>query len=262
MTIITTDDEKAPLQMLTKAVEEACPQATICAFSNANEAYEYSKENRIDIAFLDIQMRQMSGLELAKKIQQTNPKVNVIFVTGFAEYGIDAVQLHASGYLEKPVDADDIRKAMENLLYPIEKKKAYIQTFGKFEFFYEGKPVKFERSKGKELLAYLVNLRGTSATRKEICAILFEEEGYTRTQQGYFTKIYKSLSDTLKKLGANDLLLHDSNYYAVNMNAFDSDLKAFMEGAASDKNTFTGSYMEQYSWAEEFVGEFIKEDNL
>lgn len=260
MTIITTDDEKAALSMLTKAVQEACPKAEVWAFSNAQLAYEYAKEHVVDVAFLDIQMRQMSGLELAKLIQTTNPKVNIIFVTGYAEYGIDAVQLHASGYLEKPVDAEDVEKAMENLLHPIAKEnELYIQTFGKFEVFYKGIPVKFERAKAKELLAYLVNLRGASATRKEICAVLFEEENYSRTQQGYFSKIYQCLSETLSKQGVTDVLLHDTNFYAINMEKFESDLKDFFAERNAVNNTFNGKYMEQYSWAEEFVGEFMKD---
>lgn len=258
MRIITTDDESAALRMLTNAVKDVCADAEVVDFSDANKAYEYATEHPIDIAFLDIQMRQMSGIELAKKLRGLYPKLNVIFVTGFAEYGIDAVQLHASGYLEKPVDEDDVREALDNLLYPIEEQsRLYIQTFGTFEVFYQGKPVKFERAKAKELLAYLVAMRGASSTRREISAILFEEDEYTRTQQGYFSKIYQSLNRTLKEIGAQDMIRHDTNFYAVDMDAIDCDMKEFFSGEAHSKEKFTGRYMEQYSWSEEFIGIFF-----
>lgn len=246
MTIITVDDERAPLNMITNAVKNVCANATVSPFMNGNEAYEYAKENTVDVAFLDIQMRQMSGLDLAKKLQDINPKVNIIFVTGFNEYGIDAVQLHASGYLEKPVDEEDVEKAMQNLLYPVdEENKLFIQVFGKFEVFYKGKPLKFERTKSKELLAYLVNLKGASASKKEICAVLFEDEEYTRAQQGYFTKIYNCLNATLNEIGVDNLLIHEINNYSVNMSAFDSDIE-------TQKESLT-QYMEQYSWAEGYA---------
>lgn len=71
--------------------------------SKVSEALTCMQENPCDIAFLDIRMRSMTGLELARKLKDIHPKINIIFVTGYDEYAGEAMRLHASGYIEKPV---------------------------------------------------------------------------------------------------------------------------------------------------------------
>lgn len=79
----------------------------------------WAEENVCDVAFLDIQMRSMTGLELAKQLKERQPNVNIIFVTGFSEYTGEAIQLHASGYIEKPVTEEKIRRELDNLRHPV-----------------------------------------------------------------------------------------------------------------------------------------------
>ena len=189
MRILCVDDEPLMLQMLEMAVREARPDADITAFSKQTDLLSEAKENGCDIAFLDIHMRGMNGVELAKKLKEVNPKMNIIFVTGFSEYTGDAMRLHASGYIMKPVTAEDIAKELDDLRFPIVPKDnalLKVQCFGNFDVFTpDGKPVHFERSRSKEIFAYLVHRHGSSCTIKEIGAALFEDEPYDKKQQGY-----------------------------------------------------------------------------
>lgn len=254
-----TDDEEGALKLLSEAVKEALPndEKTLGqGFNNPEMALKYAEENTVDVAFLDIDMRGMSGIELAKRLKRTNPKINVIFVTGYVEYAIEAVKLHASGYLQKPVDADDIREAMNNLLYEEEQSEVFIKTFGNFDLFYKGKTVEFKRNKAKEMLAYLVDLEGASATRREIAAIIFENEEYSYKQMNYFTQIYKSLKNTLRSVGIEDILIKGRNVYSINLNNIKCDMKEYKDGNPKVINSFKGEYMMQYSWAEMSVGKF------
>lgn len=112
MRILCVDDEPLMLQMLEMAVKEAKPDADITAFDDQDELLEDAKSGGCDIAFLDIHMRGMNGVELAKELKAVNPKMNIIFVTGFSEYAGDAMSLHASGYIMKPVTAEKIKRSL------------------------------------------------------------------------------------------------------------------------------------------------------
>ena len=83
--IIATDDEQSALNVLMGAVREAVPLATVHGFRNPLEALEFMKETKCEIAFLDIQMREMSGIVLARKLKEIYPKVNIVFVTGYSQ---------------------------------------------------------------------------------------------------------------------------------------------------------------------------------
>ena len=83
MKILAADDEALAREMLTDAIREALPDAEIFDFAKPSDLLEFAKETPCEIAFLDIHMRGMTGVELAKKLKDLNPKLNIIFVTGF-----------------------------------------------------------------------------------------------------------------------------------------------------------------------------------
>lgn len=64
-------------------------------------------------------MRGVSGIDVAKQLKEIIPDINIIFVTGYDEYTKDAMAMHASGYIEKPVTAGKVRKETEDLRYPL-----------------------------------------------------------------------------------------------------------------------------------------------
>ena len=118
MNIIIADDEPLALEMTCEAVREVCPEANIYPFSKPSRLLEFAKETRCKIAFLDICMRGVSGIDVAKQLKEIIPDINIIFVTGYDEYTKDAMAIHASGYIEKPVTAGKVRKETEDLRYP------------------------------------------------------------------------------------------------------------------------------------------------
>ena len=138
MRILCVDDEPLALEMLTQAIEEAIPDADLHPFRKQSELLADAEENGCDIAFLDIHMRGMNGVELAKGLKQINPKMNIIFVTGYDEYTGDAMRLHASGYILKPVTKEKIEEEISDLRFPIVPKNdalLKVQCFGNFDVF-------------------------------------------------------------------------------------------------------------------------------
>lgn len=124
MRILAADDEALAREMLTEAIREALPDAEIFDFAKPSQLLEFALENPpCEIAFLDIHMRGMNGVELAKKLKDINPKLNIIFVTGFDQYTGDAMKLHASGYIMKPVTKEKVEAELAELRHPIEPKK-------------------------------------------------------------------------------------------------------------------------------------------
>ena len=134
MKIIICDDYPVIVKNLIRDIKQIVPQAECVGFSKAKEAQAYAQENATDVAILDINMPEISGLTLAQIIQKKNPRVNIIFVTGYPEYALEAHELYASSFLVKPVTAKALKKAFENLRNPVANLTSDV-----IQNFYEGK---------------------------------------------------------------------------------------------------------------------------
>ncbi len=249
MKIIVVDDEQHARIRLNEILSST-PDYDVSLFDRSSYALQYAQENVVDVAFLDISMPEMSGIDLAKALKKINPFINVIFCTGFPQYRQDAIDLHASGYLLKPAETEAVQNALENLLHPpvVTKPHFFARTFGSFDFFVDDTPLHFKRSKSKEMFAYLISIRGASATRKELTAAIFGDQ-YNLQTQNYLSKIYKDLIFTLDSVGAADLVRRSFNTYSVNTSLFACDLYDYDKGDPIAINTYKGEFMSQYEWA-------------
>ena len=115
MIAIAVDDEILMLGALVKAISASPDIREVTKFSDCELALDFVKDNPVDIAFLDINMRGMGGLVLAEKILGMRPDCKIVFCTGYEEYAISAFKLHASGYLMKPISADDVQNEIDNI---------------------------------------------------------------------------------------------------------------------------------------------------
>ena len=116
--VIMVDDRKLVLTGGLPILEEALPNATVTGFTNADEAIEYAKRNNISLAFLDIEIRNMSGFDLCKILLEINPRTNIIFLTAYADYSLDAWGTGASGFMLKPITLEAVKEQLKNLRYP------------------------------------------------------------------------------------------------------------------------------------------------
>lgn len=257
MNILAIDDEYLALKMLEKAITEAAYGATVYLCQNIEDAMNVAQNNRIDVAFLDIHMPGIGGIGLAKELKLINPKVNIIFVTGFSEYMKEGIDLRMSGYVMKPVTAEHIKTELDNLRNPIEwvsDMRIKAVTFGNFDLYVDNEPVKFERKQSKEILAYLIDKRGTAASYAELASIIWEDGDYDRTQQKNLQVYVASLVKTLASVNASDILLRSRQGIMINATKIDCDYYRFLSGDANAVNSFAGQYMSNYSWAEFTVG--------
>jgi two-component SAPR family response regulator len=257
MNILAIDDEFYALELMKNALNEVAGGSTVYLCQDVHSALNVARENIIDVAFLDIHMPEKNGIELARDLKMINPKINIVFATGFSEYMKEGIDLRMSGYIFKPVTAEAVKNELENLRNPIEwnqEKRIKVLTFGNFDVFVDGQPLKFERKQSKEILAYLIDKRGTSATYNELAAVLWEDGEYDRTQQKNLQVYIASLVKTLKSVDVNDFILKNRQGILVNTQIVDCDFYRFLEGDTRAINSFTGQYMNAYSWAEFTTG--------
>ena len=256
MRVLAVDDESAMLERLTDCIREVIPYAETAAFQKPSDACAWSEENSADIAFLDIQMRGMNGIELGAKLRERMPHLNIIYITAYAEHALDAWNLNASGYLLKPVDPVEMKKAVENLRYPV-RERVTIRCFGNFDILIDGRQPAFKYVKTKELLAYLVDRQGASCSMNEIMGILWEDEDHI----SYLQNLRKDLFDTLKAAGCEEILHKSRGRIGIRKELVLCDYYNWREGKRTGENAYLGEYMSQYSWAEETNGMLADAEN-
>ena len=116
--VIMVDDSRVILSDGLAVLEEVMPNATITGFIWPLEAIEYARMNPVALAILDIELGTASGLELCRTLLEINPRTNVVFLTAYADYSLDAWKTEAVGFLLKPLTADAVREQLKKLRYP------------------------------------------------------------------------------------------------------------------------------------------------
>ena len=204
---------------------------------------EWLENHPVDLALLDIDMPEISGLMLAEQVKRKYPDAAIIFLTAFPQYAVQAIKLRASGYLLKPVTLEELR---EEVAYTRSRKPArpsdhiVVQTFGNFEIFVDGETLFFHRTKAKELLAYLIDRCGRGVNRPTIFAALWEEGLYDHSKQKYLDVIIRSLRETLKEAGIEEILEIKSGFLRVRTELVDCDLYRFLKNDPEAVNAYRG----------------------
>lgn len=259
MLIYLADDEQLLLDVLTSAVHTAEPSAETKAFEWADPLLNELKRSndRPDVAFLDIEMPGMSGMELARELRRLSPSTRIVFVTGFQQYAAEAFSIRADGYVMKPVSAKKLRDELDFLRPLMDKrppKRIRAQCFGNFEVFLDGEPMPFKRGKTRELLAYLINRKGVLCTNGEIIAALWGDESGEERKKDYYKKLRNDLLSLLESKGLGNVLIQRHGMLGIDANEIDCDYYDWLQGKPEATNAYQGEYMNQYSWSELTLG--------
>ena len=251
MIAIAVDDEILMLGALVSAIKASPDISEVTQFSHCEEALAFVKDNHVDVAFLDINMRGMGGLVLAENIKIAAPDCKIVFCTGYEEYAVQAFRLHASGYLMKPVSAKDVQVEIDNIKGLRKSEKPMeVKCFGNFEVYAKGEKMIFKRSKTKELFAFLIDRNGAGVTINEIGVVLWDNDESKKTQN-YIHQLFRDLRQTLETIGMEDIFERNNYLYSINTEKIDCDYYNYLK---SGKPEFFGEYMSQYSWAEDTCG--------
>ncbi len=116
--VIMVDDNRIVLTGGLPILEEVMPHAAVTGFTKPADALEYARSNRVALAFLDIEIGSISGLDICRALLQINPRTNVVFLTAYPSYAFDAWETGACGFMLKPITADSVQKQLTKLRYP------------------------------------------------------------------------------------------------------------------------------------------------
>ncbi|GGG73347.1 response regulator [Paenibacillus radicis (ex Gao et al. 2016)] len=169
MRAVVVDDEWLVVEQIDRMLVNAGVKVLGCSV-NPHEALGMAKALQPDVLFLDIEMPELSGLEIAKRVYADKLDMEVVFITAYNQYAIDAFRVNALDYLLKPVMEEDLMRSLERVTQRRQHRKAAVgnsgsgqravtaELFGKFALRLNEvlEPVRWVTSKCAELFAYML----------------------------------------------------------------------------------------------------------
>ncbi len=232
MITLSVDDQKEVTELMLFMLNKIDPGGTHMSASNMKEAFALLNDD-VQIIFLDIEMPSLNGVDATPMLKEKYKKLNIIYVTGHPEYIFDAVEMHPSGFLRKPVCEEDIIHELQELRFPLQPVQSPLRVQCRpFALFADGKPFDFGRGMAMELFAYLVFKNGAYCTNGELLGILWDGNP---DKQGNLRQIVMNLRSCLKEIGAENVIIKKYGKIGIDMRIIQCD------GNPEE-------IMEQYQW--------------
>ncbi|WP_317890715.1 response regulator [Paenibacillus arenilitoris] len=205
--MIAIDDEQPALRRVGKLLQ-AIDGVQVCGlFDRPKQLLDHAltSPEPIDLAFLDIEMQGMNGVELARRLREARPEIQVAFLTAYEEYARDAFDVEALDYLLKPIVEGDLARTLQRFEKrfgrredpgsPSERKLS-VRSFGPFSVATAGgEPIRFRNSKSRELLAYLHHAREKSVGKAQILDSLWQGRDVEKAQANLHSTVYQLRKD-------------------------------------------------------------------
>lgn len=227
MKIAAIDDERHVLDRFQRMIAEKTELELCGLFESGEQFLAYLRENPLDAVFLDIEMPGVDGLQMAEQIQSMNENIEIIFVTAFNQYAVDAFELQAVDYILKPLKEERLEKTIKRLL-KIEKSdinhgKPYFQCIGDFEVFVGGEAMTWKNSKAKEVLAFLVHKNGVPVNWEKIADAVWPDFNTEKAQTNFHATTYL-LRKRLAETGLTQILESVRGNYRIVTDKVDCDI--------------------------------------
>ena len=263
--VVIVDDEVPVLNLLRMVLEKTGMVKVEGAYTDPQEALESIEKVKPEAVFLDIEMPEMNGLELAGHLIEQDPDLMVVFVTGYNEYALEAFGVNALDYILKPVTPSAIHKCISRLnklkgitsAAKTEECEKRIYCFGDFSAFGENGPVKWPTRKVEELLAYFIINRDSNVEGWELGEVLWPEAEPDKVMANLHTTLFR-LRKTIKEEGLPIDIFSErgrSGIYRCTLKKLSCDLVEF-EGAAMDCDIIGKSNIKEW----ERICSLYKED--
>lgn len=257
MKAVAVDDEHRALNILRTMLEKVDGIESVECFQKPHEALDYIKTHPVDLVFLDVEMPELLGTQIADTIKSFSRRPAVVFVTGYEEYSYEAWKLDAADYILKPFGPEELEHAVRKAAFWIEAEETrqkseqgpqvYIQCSPLFAVKVDGKPIRFKSKKAEELLAFLVHYQGIWVSIDEIVFHVLEEKDEKGGKQYYRTILHR-LKKELREAGIEDIVETEYGKAKIRKEKVGCDYYDYIKG---ENEAFAGVYMKQYSWAEE-----------
>lgn len=258
MRAIIVDDEQIMLRSFMRLSKEISNLNVIAQFENPEEALLFVQENAVELAFLDIKMPGMNGIELAVKIREICPSILIVFISAYDEYIRDSNLIGGDYCIVKPYKKETIEMMMQKMqiLSKSLHKEIYIQMFGRFNVLKNGVPIAL-RGKAKEILALVATRCGKEISNEEIYSVIWEGREYSNVKMKVYYNALKRLKEILEAEGLSDLLLSTPRGQMLNTDIVECDYYAWKNHKVQEKDKFEGEFLSEYSWGEYILAEIL-----
>jgi|SRR5690554_2154956 len=226
--VVMIDDERLAINNLTYHLQEFSQLNIIGGFTRVDELWECLEKENIQLIFMDIEMPEINGIELAAKVFAKYPKIEIVFATAYDHYAVEAFEINAIDYILKPISKTRLKTTVQRIidgsvLKPAEKK-IYISCLGGFEIYVNEKLIPFKLSKAKEILAYLINKMGRSVGWMSIADDVWEDILDDKKLMNNFHVASFSLRKFLKENDIEEIYDYSRNQYRIDTSKFKCDL--------------------------------------
>lgn len=235
--IAAVDDEYHVLERFERMLTGEADIELCGLFETGDALLKYLENDSLDAVFLDIEMPGLSGLELAEHIMDLNVDTQIIFLTAYNQYAIEAFEVHALDYILKPLTEERLKKTLVRLQKATHNsqkfEKPYIQCIGDFEVFIGHEVLVWKNSKAKELLAFLIQKKGVPVNWEKIADAIWPEFNTEKAQTNVHATTYL-LRKRLTEAGLSGILESGRGNYRIVIDQVDCDLyrvEALLKGS-------------------------------
>lgn len=235
--VIHIDDERPALRGMAHMLKDYSCVDILGQYIDPYEGLEKVKEIKPDAVFLDINIPQLKGTDIASQILEESPDTVIIFVTAYEEYAIQAFELRATDYLLKPVAKERLKRTIDYLIEIKMKREdtplheqLHIDTLGKLSIYFQGKePIKWRTEKTKELFAFLLHHHGKEVSKDYIVDRLWNGVEVKRAYNQLYNGIYY-IRKTLHDYGVKPISIQIKGRYCLTLKEVEVNHMSLIEG--------------------------------
>ncbi len=215
---IVLDDESIPGEWLGKKLRKTGAVDVVNILQNPFELTEYLTKDHIDVVFMDIEMPEISGIELAMQLSLLENTPEIIFVTAYAGYALDAFRANALDYLVKPVIMKDLERVLLKLEKRLNRKRYEVErspsqpAMKKRCLSIADINLKFPTAKCEELFLYILLRNRQLISKWEIIEDLWPDKGPEKGGANIRTTAFR-LNQVLEKQGLDLRVRSSKGYY-------------------------------------------------
>ncbi|OPJ59692.1 response regulator [Clostridium chromiireducens] len=208
LSAVIVDDEIHVLNLLKMFLQKTEQVNVLETFHDSSIALKNIIDIKPDVVFLDIEMPEINGLELANCLLEQNDELMIVFVTGYNQYALEAFEVNALDYILKPVNSNRIQKCvsrLNKLKTPMNQEKTHmgktkICCFGNFEVHGNNGVIKWPTRKVEEMFAYFIFHKDSNVECGELGEILWPEGEPDKIKANFDTSLFR-LRKTIKENG-------------------------------------------------------------
>lgn len=230
---IIIDDERPAINNLERFLQAYDQIEVVASYKDVTKAIKEVHNYNVNLVFLDVDMPKMNGIEAAEKILQIDSNIDIVFVTAYNDYAVDAFEVEAVDYVMKPIMKKRLDKTMDRVIrrfkaniHDKKENELRVLCFGNFEIFWGNESLKWRTSKAEEFIAYLVHQRGNFVQKAKIIEELWPDKDEKQATKLLHTSVYY-VRNTFKNIGLEGAINYSNKMYKFDIPDFYCDVDEF-----------------------------------